>query len=62
MTFQQLVAQAKLATPGCVLTGADREGLLNRARNMGLSESAAIEIIDATPCAKRILDDWRRVK
>lgn len=62
MTFPQLVAQAKLATPGGVLTKADRAGLVQRGLNMGLSESAAVEVIASTPCATHILDDWRRVK
>lgn len=53
MTFEQIIAQAKLASPGGFLAAPDMKGLIRRGQSMGHSADEARRIINETPAADR---------
>lgn len=53
MTFEQIIAQAKLAAPGGVLDPTDMKGLIRRGQSLGYSAEEARSIINETPAADR---------
>lgn len=53
MTFEQIIAQAKLASPGGLLDPTDMKGLIRRGQNFGYSADETRRIINETPAAAR---------
>lgn len=53
MTFEHIIAQAKLASPGGLLDQTDMKGLIRRGQSMGHSADEARRIITETPAADR---------
>lgn len=53
MTFEQIIAQAKLASPGGELDPIDMKGLIRRGQSLGHSADEARHIITETPAADR---------
>lgn len=53
MTFEQIIAQAKLASPGGFLASPDMKGLIRRGQSFGYSAEEARRIITETPAAAR---------